>query len=388
MKISLFVQSTLLLLLAASPVQAQLASQQWGEVAGAHRIHAKAEHLDGLPLGPFVILPDGNLLTVEASEHATAALISADDGKTWQKVPIFKEPDKFNIRYERALICTHSGAVIVAFANMAEQANWKWDAKTHDSPDARLPTYAVRSPDGGQTWEAPQKLHDDWTGAIRDTIQLRDGTVVFTSMMMLHDPGRHAVVTYASKDEGKTWQRSNVIDLGGIGHHDGAIEATLAQRKDDSLWMLLRTNWGRQWQAVSTDNGAHWHPIGPTTIDSSTAPAILERLASGRLFLAWNRYYYAGTQDFRQYGGDYQSTGTVTSNNRQELSIAFSDDDGVTWTTPMIVATVLPENGKYPLKEVSYPYAFERRPGEIWLTTWRGAGLRVKLLEKDFVTAE
>jgi hypothetical protein len=388
MRISPLLQATLLLLLTACPASAQLASQEWGKLAGAHRIHVKAEHLEGLPLGPFAILPDGKLLTVEDGERATAAIISADDGKTWQKVPIFKQPDKITIRFERALICTHSGTVIVAFANMVELANWKWDAKTHDSPDARLPTYVVRSPDGGRTWDAPQKLHDDWTGAIRDMVQLADGTVVFTSMMMLHNPGRHAVVTYASKDEGKTWQRSNVIDLGGVGHHDGAMEATLAQRKDDSLWMLLRTNWGRQWQAVSSDSGGRWHPIGPTTIDSSTAPAILERLASGRLFMAWNRYHYSGTQDFRPYGGDYQSTGTATSNNRQELSIAFSNDDGVTWSTPVVVATVLPENGKYPLKEVSYPYVFERRPGEIWLTTWRGAGLRVKLLEKDFVATE
>ena len=171
-----------------------------------------------------------------------------------------------------------------------------------------------------------------------------------------------------------------------MGHHDGAIEATLVQRRDDSLWMLLRTNWRHQWQAVSNDGGRHWHPIGPTALDASTAPAILERLASGRIFIAWNRYHWQGTQEFPQYGGDYQSTGTPTSNNRQELSIAFSDDDGKTWSDSTVIATVLPDaKGRYPRKEVSYPYVFERRPGEIWLTTWRGAGLRIRLFEADFV---
>ena len=270
--------------------------------------------------------------------------------------------------------------------NMVERANWNWDAAIHDSPQAQLPTYVIRSPDGGQTWDEPQKLHDDWTGAIRDMIQLRDGTVVFTSQMLLHGPGRHATLTYASKDDGKTWKRSNIIDLGGIGHHDGAIESTIVQRKDDSVLMLLRTNWGRLWKATSDDGGLHWHPVGPTTLDASTAPAILERLASGRIFIAWNRYHYDGTDDFPRYGGDNQSTGTLTSNNRQELSIAFSDDDGETWTEPEVVATVLPDaNGKYPRTEVSYPYVFERRAGEIWLTTWRGAGLRVRLMEADFL---
>ena len=91
-------------------------------------------------------------------------------------------------------------------------------------------------------------------------------------------------------------------------------------------------------------------------------------------------------------GGDQQWSGTRTSNNRQELSIAFSEDDGKTWSKPEIIATVTPDATgaypkKYPESEISYPYVFERRPGEIWLTAWRGVGLRVRLMEKDFVPA-
>ena len=81
---------------------------------------------------------------------------------------------------------------------------------------AVAPTYAIRSLDNGKTWQDLQKLHDDWTGAIRDIIETRDGNIVFTSMMMRHNPGRHSVVTYTSNDEGKRWLHSNLIDLGGI----------------------------------------------------------------------------------------------------------------------------------------------------------------------------
>ena len=257
------------LLLSTTAAESQLASQDWGKPAGGHRIHPRAQHLEGLPLGPFAILPDGNLITVENADRAIHALISTDDGTSWRQVPVFSQPEKFNIRYERALFCTREGTVLVAFMNDIERANWKWDPALHDSPQAKLPTYVVRSPDGGETWEYPQKMHDDWTGAIRDMIQLRDGTVVFTSQMLLHNPGRHATLTYASADDGKTWQRSNIIDLGGIGHHDGAIEASLVQRHDDSLLMLLRTNWGRLWRATSHDAGRSWHPVGPSTLDAS-----------------------------------------------------------------------------------------------------------------------
>ena len=369
-----------------SSATAQLAGQAWGKVAGVHRIHPKAEYMEGLPMGPFAHLPGGGLVTVEDADNATHALISEDDGKTWEKIPVFAEPEKFRISYERALTCTREGTVIVSFMNLVERKGWAWDAKIHDSPDARLPNYVVRSPDGGRHWEPPQMMHDDWTGAVRDMIQLTNGSVVFTSQMMLHNPGRHAVVTYASGDQGQSWRRSNVIDLGGIGHHDGAIEASLVQRRDQSLWMLMRTNWGRLWQADSIDHGLTWRPIGPTQLDASSTPPILERLASGRIFLAWNRFHWQGTDDYPAAGGDAQWSGTRTSNNRQELSIAFSSDDGKTWSEPEVVATVVPNaDGSYPRKEICYPYVFERRAGEIWLTAWRFGGFRVRLFEKDFV---
>ena len=167
--------------------------------------------------------------------------------------------------------CSRTGAVVVAFCN-GIGLRWGWDPKTFDAPNATAPTYVVRSPDGGKTWEPPQKLHDDWTGAIRDIIQLPDGSVLFTSMMMRHNPGHHTVVTYRSADDGRTWQRSNVIDLGGVGHHGGVTEATIEQLRDGRIWMLMRTNWKTFWEAYSTD-GLRWDGFRSSGIDASSAPA-------------------------------------------------------------------------------------------------------------------
>lgn len=200
----------------------------------------------------------------------------------WAEHPIFAEPDRYEISRERALICTRSGIVVLGFINNKEKANWNWKKDICDSPGAILPTYAVRSIDGGRTWQDLQKLHDDWTGAIRDMIETRDGNIVFTSMMMRHNPGRHTVLTYCSKDQGKTWVRSNVIDLGGIGHHGGVIEGTVEQLNDGRLWMLARTNWSRFWEAYFEDDGVSWRTIKPSNIEASSAPGLLKRLASGR----------------------------------------------------------------------------------------------------------
>ena len=312
-------------------------------------LDGRVDDMPGLPMGPFTRVGEGSVLTVDSAQ---SALVSSDEGQSWKSQPIFADPAKFAIRPERAILRTRSGAVILAFMNDKETANWHWDPKTSDSPDARLPTYAVRSPDGGKTWEAPQKLHDDWTGAIRDMIQTTKGSVVFTSMMLRHQPGRHAVVTYTSLDDGRSWRRSNVIDLGGVGHHGGVTEATIEQLKDGRLWMLLRTNWKFFWEAFSDDEGISWRDTRATTIDASSAPGLLKRLASGRLVLIWNRYFPEGQTSFPLSGGDNQWSEVPVSNHRQELSIKFSGDDGCTWTAPVVIA-------RKKDTWLAYPYLFE-----------------------------
>ncbi len=337
-------------------------------------IHANVEDLPGLPMGPFVRLPDGGILTVDTGQ---SAMLSTDEGKSWTNSPIFADAGRYAIRPERALLCTRKGTVIVAFMNDREKSGWKWDPKISDAPDAKLPTCVVRSPDGGKTWESPQKLHDDWTGAIRDMNQTAQGTVVFTSMMLRHNPGRHTVVTYASADEGATWQRSNVIDLGGVGHHGGVTEATIQPLKDGRIWLLMRTNWKTFWEAYSDDEGLNWKSTAATKIDASSAPGLLERLHSGRLVLVWNRYFPEGKDTFPLSGGDNQWSEVPVSNHRLELSIAFSEDEGKTWTKPVVIARN--ERGW-----LAYPYLFEAQPGELWITTMQG-GLRIKVQEDDFL---
>ena len=335
-------------------------------------IHDLAEDMPGLMMGPFAQLPCGAILGVDGN----AARTSSDGGQSWEAHDLFGPSDDMDVSSERAVIVTRTGTVILAFMNLAERA-WTWSDNLRDAPGAILPTCVVRSLDGGRTWQDLQKLHSEWTGAIRDIIETRDGRIVFTTMKFLENPGRHAVLTYSSADDGETWEPSNVVDLGGNGHHGGVTEATIVELCDGRIMKYMRTNWGQFWVAYSTDGGGSWHPMGPSGIDASSAPGLLQRPASGRIMLLWNRLYPEGESSYPLSGGDCLWSATPVSNHRGELSVAFSEDEGRTWSMPVVIA-------RNPDAWLAYPYAFEAGPGVLWVTTMQG-GLRVTVREEDFV---
>lgn len=326
-------------------------------------------------MGPFIKLKNNDLLTVDAF----TCRISTDRGTSWTSYPIFTDTSRHSVA-SPVLLESSKGTVILAFINLKEKANWNWRRDLLDSPGAIVPTYAVRSTDGGKTWTGLTKLHNDWTGMIRDMIETKDGTIVFTSMMMRHNPGRHTVLTYASKDDGKSWLQSNIIDLGGVGHHGGVMESTLIELKDGRLWMLLRTNWGYFWETFSEDRGLTWKNIGVTSIAASSSPGLLRRLKSGRIVLFYNRPYLQGENDYPTRGGDGFYSEVPISWQREELCISFSEDEGKTWSPPTVIAKAHADKKAW----LSYPHILEESPGELWITTLQSP-LRLKLKEKDFV---
>lgn len=356
-------------------IEAQEAGKKGKTTTTGYWIHNNAEELVGMKMGPFVRLKDGSILAVDNSKSC----ISSDEGRNWTEYPIVTDTGKFQLS-PAGLVRTVNNVIILPFANNKERANWNWRSDILDSPGAILPTYSIRSLDGGKTWQDLQKLHDEWTGANRDMIITQKGNIVFTSMKMRHNPGRHTVLTYTSMNDGLNWISSNIIDLGGVGNHGGVTESTLVQLNDGRLWMLLRTNWGVFWEAVSDNEGLTWKNFKPTKIDASSAPGMLERLQSGRIALVWNRYYPEGKTEYPLRGGDGNWSEVPVSNHREELSIMFSDDDAKSWSQPVVLARTTKKG-----TQLSYPYIFEINPGELWVTTHFAGNLRVKILEKDFV---
>jgi predicted neuraminidase len=183
------------------------------------------------------------------------------------------------------------------------------------------------------------------------------------------DPMRLVSACVVSGDQGKTWKLSQAIDLGklgGYGDHAGALEPTVVELRDGRIWMLIRTNKGQFYQAFSTDKALTWSDPAPTPILSPNAPGFLTRLSGGRLALLWNLI------DADQASG-WRSGEKPTTNQRNRLAIALSEDDGNTWSQPVICAQA---------KEISYPFLLEPSPGKLLISSGR---LRTPELEMDSV---
>lgn len=326
---------------------------------------------------PLVAQADGSLMVLDVPGLRT----SKDDGKTWSEPqPVCKgihptEPASFY------LVKCKSGTLVVVFLDCTTQ-KFSWDDKLGEPRDeCRLELWAIRSLDGGKTWIDRQQLLDGYNANFFGFIQTRAGRLVVSVEHLVRNPGHWVACSLGSEDDGKTWKRSNLIDLGGHGHHDGATEPTLAELSDGRLMMLIRTNLDRFWQAFSDDGGRYWRTIQPSKIDASSSPGYLLKLHSGRLVLLWNRLNPEG----RVWPKSQPSAASEgpASWHREDLSIAFSEDDAKTWTKPLLVARQ--KNG-----QLSYPYVFERRPGELWLMAgfafqrgWKGpAPLRLQASEE------
>ncbi len=309
----------------------------------------KAQHLPW----PLVDLGDGRWMSFKDG----GAIVSTDRGRTWSApTPMYEGDGPGRPKGISQAVCAPGGAIVAVYVDI-ENRKWLWGTSPTSVEDSRLDVWTIRSLDGGQTWQDRQRIYKGWCGAILDIIVTSDGGIVVPVQEAIPNPGRHGQAIYVSQDDGTTWTRSNLIDLGGSGDHDGVYEATLVELAEGRLWMLARTPWDRLWEAFSYDKGLTWPLVSPSLIDASSSPGYLHRLANGKLVLVWNRLYPEGEDSFARntLGSHYP-----TSSHRGELSIAFSDDEGASWSQPIVII-------RRPGRRVAYPNLIELGPGQLQL---------------------
>jgi len=334
-------------------------------------LHPKISPLDQTLVGPFIYNAQGDLLAI----HDNQIHHSSDQGQSWQACPIF-DSDEFYIGDSRSLVCLQSGTLILSFANVGNM-HFNWRRKTNSpTKNCFLHHYIVRSFDGGKTWQTPQRIQTGYAAATSTLIQLTTGEVVVSAQNMDYENARHYALSLTSLDEGETWQASNHLDIGGRGHHGGCYEGTLVELKSGRLWYCIRTNKDWFWNAYSDDQGLGWLET-EVGLPASSSPAMLSRLSSGRIILIYNQLYPQSKNEFVRRSGQFSEV--PASWMREELSVCFSDDDGQSWTNPVVIAQC---KGAW----LAYPMVFEVEPGVLWITTLQSE-LKVVLNEHDFICA-
>ena len=150
-------------------------------------------------------------------------------------------------------------------------------------------------------------------------------------------------------------------------HPIDCIQPSFLQLKDGRLQVLMRSHNGFLATSFSSDQGETWTPVTLTDIPNNQSGTDAVTLSDGRHVLVYN---------------NFQTLPGTKKGPRTPLSLAISDDDGLTWHHVLTL-----ENS--PVGEYSYPAIIEGRDGKLHITyTWRRQRVAHKEVKsEEFATA-
>ncbi len=96
------------------------------------------------------------------------------------------------------------------------------------------------------------------------------------------------VAVYLSRDDGKTFFRSALIDNPYRACKTGLQEPGIEQLDDGRLYMYIRCDLGRQLESFSSDGGKTWSVPVPSRFTSPISPLSSKRLRGGRFAIVYN----------------------------------------------------------------------------------------------------
>jgi hypothetical protein len=111
----------------------------------------------------------------------------------------------------------------------------------------------------------------------------------------------------------------------GLRWQNNAVEATVIELKDGTLWALLRTSQDYHYESFSKDRGETWSEGRPSRFASTLTMPTLGRLPDGRLLVLWTN------QSPLPEVSTATGRGEDAFTNRDTLHAAISDDEGKTW---------------------------------------------------------
>ncbi len=283
---------------------------------------------------------------VESSKSYVVLATSGDDGDSWRE-KLLVRARRFVHTYDPCLWIDPRGRLWFCWAQSAGVQDGRmgvWAIVT-ENPDAETPAWTEpRRITNGVMLNKPTVLDNgDWllcVGLWRDNTNVPnvkfdpDELAPYTIDMLTHDLGdERGSNVYRSTNEGKTFQRIGQVRIPGA----RVDEHMIVQRRDGSLWMLLR-NTGGIAQSVSRDGGRTWSE-GSLYLKGRTFANkrfFIRRLKSGALLLVRNN---------------------SPDGKRSHMTAFVSDDDGATWSGGLLLDE----------RESSYPDGVQAPDGTIYV---------------------
>ncbi|MSU69414.1 MAG: exo-alpha-sialidase [Opitutaceae bacterium] len=263
--------------------------------------------------------------TNEGSENYVLLATSDDDGKSWSDARFVIDPPSPIRAFDAAVWVDPRGRL------------WWFYAQSYNQWDGRAGVWAVTTDEPDRPnprWSPPRRLCDgimmnkpivlkqgDWllpVAAWNRVPTQKTGPTQVPAEYLHWDPSRAGIHVYRSTDQGATFEL-----LGTAKGPEFRSEHMIVERRDGSLWMLVRTNPSMA-ESVSTDGGRSWSEGKPATIPHVPSRFFIRRLNSGRLLLVKHNprldtIWLTGIRT------------TTATQQRSHLTAYLSNDDGQTW---------------------------------------------------------
>lgn len=222
---------------------------------------------------------------------------SGDAGKTWREVLVVDPDGDGPVRtFDPELWMAPDGKLRVFWAQTVG----------HESTVGGVWCMEIANPESGQpSWGKPARI----TNGVMMCKPLVLSTGEWVLPASTWRQTDHSAKMVVSTDGGKTWSIRGGCNVPAAARQFD--EHMFVERKDGSLWLLVRTKYGIG-ESVSTDRGATWPELAPSAIVHPGARFFISRLNSGNLLLV-------------KHGPIAEKTG------RSHLTAFVSADDGKTW---------------------------------------------------------
>jgi sialidase-1 len=272
------------------------------------------EYYVSRPSGLFRTAYDGPGSGDEAPCRISARI--SKDGRSWSgRMTLQDNLGANNVKQPNLIRCAN-GDIVLLFTS------WNMTAQQRS-------VHFKRSTDDGETWSEVKQLTPPGGAYILDAGRIfthSSGRIIlpiYWSPEIWTAQEKYEAFVYYSDDDAITWKTSsNRIAM----PKRGAMEPSIVERKDGSLFAILRSTVGYLYQAGSTNRGETWSEATPTKLTSPQAEPCVRRIRStGDLLLMWcNTLPYAMTLP----------GSTAYGRPRNPLACAISRDEGRTWSTP------------------------------------------------------